>query len=390
MTTKIEERFIDFIRRYLILISFFAIALVGLRLRISMFDAQTSDFSFFQKSWIDQLGAYKGISGLAQEIGEYNVPYMLFLAIVSHTPLTDLYEVKAFLVFFDYVAAFASMLLISHIRKTKLFTEENLLVASIFMLSPVIFLESAYWSQCDALYTSLLLFCLYFMVKERHFTAMAFFGAAFAFKLQTVFFLPVILIYYFTTKKMKAFSFLMIPLVYFISVVPALIAGRGLSSVLHIYTNQTSLYDKLTMNCPNLYFFLQGDYNTLKTAGIFMTLGVLGVGAVMMIRRGAMSAKQLLLLSVWCTMVCVFFLPGMHERYFFIVCVFSIIYAFLERKDWWIAAGINIVCLLSWTPYLFQVTVIDLKYLAVANLILLFAVTYRLFFERKEQVLTEN
>ncbi|WP_295214482.1 hypothetical protein [Ruminococcus sp.] len=376
---RYETRFLDFFQKNVIFIGFFAVSILGLLLRIKLFPLETADYSYFMKSWIDQLKEHPGISGIGENIGEYNVPYMFFLAVIARTPFSDLYEIKGFSVLFDFIGAFAVILLLSHFQQTKLFTMENLLAYAAILFTPVVFLNSAFWAQCDFIYVSMLLFCMYFMVKERYALSMIFFGIAFAFKLQAMFFLPVILIYYFAAKKMRALNFLWIPVVFIIAALPAIFAGRGIVDTFTIYTKQTSIYENLTMECPNIYVFLPGDYAIFSKVGIMLTILTLGIGACLLIHKGSMDSKEIVLLAVWSTMVCIYFLPAMHERYVFIACIFSIVWAFLYHKDWWIAVGINLVCFLSSVTYLFKVTIFDLKYLAVANLVFLIAITIRLF-----------
>ena len=62
---------------------------------------------------------HPGLSGIGQNIGEYNVPYMLFLAIVGRTSFDDLYEIKNLSVLFDFLGSAAAVLLLSKIKGTK-------------------------------------------------------------------------------------------------------------------------------------------------------------------------------------------------------------------------------------------------------------------------------
>lgn len=381
---KYEEKFLNFITKNVIIIGFIAVSIMGLILRIVFFNAETADYSYFMRSWIDQLASYKGLSGIGENIGEYNVPYMLFLNIIARTPFNDLYEIKTLSVIFDYVGAFAVMKLISCICNTKFITLKNLAAYSVCLFSPVFFLNSAYWAQCDFIYVSALLICMYFMIKEKHNLSMTFFGIALSLKLQAVFFLPVIIIYYFSSKKMNAKSFLFIPIVYFIAVCPALFAGRGFKDTFLIYFRQTSIYETLTMECPNIFVFMSGDYDMFKKAGIIIAFSILGIGAVICIYKKLYSCQDIVMTAIWSTMICIYFLPSMHERYVFIACVFSVLLAFINPKDWWIAVGINAVCFFSCTTYLFKFTVFDLKYLSLANLIIIILLTKKLFIDNRK------
>ena len=379
----------DFVSKHALGIGFFALTVVSFLLRISLWDAITGDYSWFLTNWIRELGKYPGISGIGQNIGEYNVPYMLFLAVVGRTPANNLYEIKAFSVFFDYLGAFFAIKTVSFLRGTKLITPRNLFLYAAILFSPAIFLDSAFWAQCDMIYSAICLVCLYEMFRERYNSAMCFFGLALAFKLQALFFLPVILIYFFSTKKMKARSFLFAPAIFLLCDLPAILAGRSISDTLLIYVKQTGIYKELTKNCPNLYYIIGNPgnqkefYDLLHTAGILLTLAVLGIAAVIIIRRRSLTKQKTVLLATWCALAVAWLLPGMHERYTFMACVFAIVWAALTPRDWWVALGINLVTLCSYTPYLFHGTSVDMRWLALFNLAFLVYLTIRLFGEDK-------
>ncbi len=381
--------FRDFVSKHALGIGFFALTVVSFLLRISLWDAITGDYSWFLTNWIRELGKYPGISGIGQNIGEYNVPYMLFLAVVGRTPANNLYEIKAFSVFFDYLGAFFAIKIVSFLRGTKLITPRNLFLYAAILFSPAIFLDSAFWAQCDMIYSAICLVCLYEMFRERYNSAMCFFGLALAFKLQALFFLPVILIYFFSTKKMKARSFLFAPAIFLLCDLPAILAGRSISDTLLIYVKQTGIYKELTKNCPNLYYIIGNPgnqkefYDLLHTAGILLTLAVLGIAAVIIIRRRSLTKQKTVLLATWCALAVAWLLPGMHERYTFMACVFAIVWAALTPRDWWVALGINLVTLCSYTPYLFHGTSVDMRWLALFNLAFLVYLTIRLFGEDK-------
>ncbi len=388
--TSIERKICDLIRKHIVIIGFAAISVISLLLRIAMLDKVTSDYSFFMSRWIAELLQYEGISGIGQNIGEYNVPYMLFLAIVGRTPSYDLHEIKILSLIFDYIGAIMALKLISLVCNKKFFSKVNLIAYTVILLNPVFFLNSAYWAQCDFMYTALCLFSLYYLLKGRNNLSAIFFGLAIALKLQAIFFLPVLIICYLVTRRMKIFNFLWIPAVFILAALPAIIAGRDIMDTLTIYISQTSIYNSLTMSCPNIFVFITGEYEIFSKIGILMALSILGVGACLFIRRGEMNAKDIVLLCAWCSFVCIYFLPAMHERYPFMACVFSIIWAFICKKDWWVALGINLVCFMSYTPYLFHNTVVDMKYLALANLVFLAYMTFRLFSQKGREVFDVN
>lgn len=369
-------------------VGFVAVTIAGLILRLAMLDHVTADYSFFLKGWIAQLMQYEGLSGLGQSIGEYNVPYMLFLAIVGRTPFNDLYEIKLLSILFDYIGAFAILKILAFLFQDRFFTPKQLLAYAIVLLDPVFFLDSAFWAQCDMIYTALCLLCLLCLLKEHYHGAMLLYGLAISVKLQAIFFFPVLVILFFTAKRLRIWHFLWIPAVFLAAALPAILAGRGVVDTLSIYFAQTSIYQSLTMACPNLFALWSGDYGLFSKIGILLAFAVLGIGLLILRKQGMLENKRIVLLAAWSAMVCIYFLPAMHERYPFMACVFVILWAFIEHRDAWIALGVNFVCLMSYLPYLFQITPIDMTYLAIANLVFLLALTVRLFWKPRKKIHT--
>ena len=380
--TKIEMKICEFLEKYIAFIGFAAVTLLSLFLRIAMLDKVTSDYSFFMSKWIAQLNEYNGLAGLGESIGEYNVPYMTFLAIIGKTPANDLHEIKILSIIFDYIGACAAVMILSMIGEKKFFSVSNLVAYAVILFNPVFFLNSAYWAQCDFIYTALCLLSLYYILKGKNNFGMIFFALALTVKLQAIFFLPTLVIYYFVTGKVKIANFLWIPPIFVLAALPAIIAGRDAFETLSIYFAQTSIYSSLTMSCPNIFVFITGEYEIFSKVGILLTLTALGVGLCYLMKCKKLTSEKMLLLATWCSFVCVFFLPAMHERYPFMACAFSLIWAFINKKDAWVAIGINLVCFLSYTPYLFKNTVIDMKYLAIANFVFLVYISYKLFLSK--------
>ena len=377
---NLETKIIEFVNKNSVVLFFVFITLMAFILRYIFFTHKSGDYICFISIWIEKLSQFEGFSGLGENIGEYNVPYMFFLTLISKTPFNDLIEIKIFSIIFDFAGAFIAVKIISYLKNTRFFTPSNMLLYSLILFNPVVFLDSAYWAQCDFIYVSMIMVSVYYMLKEKFTPSMIFFGIALTFKLQSVMFLPVIIIFYFVSGKMKIKHFLWIPAVYGISIVPALIAGRGLKDTLSIYVNQTGIYKQLTMNCPNIYNLLQGDYNMFRNAGIILTMGILGTGALLFItKRKQFVRADMLLLTIWVTQSCICFLPSMHERYAFMTCIFSILWSAFYKKDWWITVVINFVCLLSFTPYLCGIEIIKLGYLAVVNIAVFIILSHELF-----------
>ena len=70
-----------------------------------------------------------------------------------------------------------------------------------------------------------------------------------------------------------------------------------------------------------------------------------------------------------------FLLPEMHDRYFYLADVLSIVAAFYFPRMFYIAVGVQLCSLLSYAPYLINTEIIGLSYVAVGVLILVIITT---------------
>jgi len=64
-----------------------------------------------------------------------------------------------------------------------------------------VIINGAAWGQCDAIYTAFCLGSLYFILADRPAWACILFGLALSFKLQAVFFAPVLLLLFLRGKR---------------------------------------------------------------------------------------------------------------------------------------------------------------------------------------------
>src|SRR6202022_4654634 len=88
------------------------------------------------------------------------------------------------------------------------------------LFAPTLFLNSAVWGQMDAAYAACCLGSLCFMLRERPVGACICFGLALSFKIQAIFFLPVLFILLLTRKLPLKFVVL-IPETYLLLLAPA-------------------------------------------------------------------------------------------------------------------------------------------------------------------------
>ena len=107
-------------------------------------DHRSGDYNTFLVKWVDYFRQNGGFHGFAESIGNYNVPYLYFLALFSYLPLNDLYLIKLLSIAFDVVLAFGMMKLVG------LFTfsiPKRLMAYLGTLLLPTVVINGAIWGQ---------------------------------------------------------------------------------------------------------------------------------------------------------------------------------------------------------------------------------------------------
>lgn len=200
------------------------------------------------------------------------MPYQIITYLLTLTPLGPLYSYKALSIVFDFVLAVSAALLVYYFDSKKSHLKPVFTYALVFCSMTVV-LNSSFRAQCDSIYVSFNLLSIYFLKKEKNIPSFVMLGIAFAFKLQSVFILPVYLFYYICTRKTSILHFLIIPAVDFLMCLPAIILGRNPLGFIAIYAEQTDCGMLIQMNCPNIFAFIC-DGNDMNYYFLFRTLSI--------------------------------------------------------------------------------------------------------------------
>lgn len=348
---KIKEKLLK--PKSLSIIFVLVIVLLAIFARYKMLQYKSPDYTVFLERWFNQIKELGGISALKYNIGDYNVPYITIMAILTYIPISPIYTIKAVSIFFDFVGAIFAGLLVNEFTKEK----KNMkimpyIVFAVILFLPTVLMDSALWGQCDMIYVSFILMSLYFLKKDKTIISFICLGIAFAFKLQFIFILPIYLLLYLRSKKISIFHFLIIPLVNFVMCLPALIMGRSLKDCIMIYFNQTGTYTSLTLNYPNLYNVFGEFFETQTTILIIFTLVILGIIAFYLIYKKVDIKSNMIKLGLLFALIMVYFLPRMHERYGFLAEILSIIYVATEKKNYEIPVILQLATISGYYSFL--------------------------------------
>ena len=300
-----------------------AIALLG---RLPFFPRETSDFTDFLLPWSERLRQLGGFRGLGKNIGNYNVPYMVLLALFTYLPIPALYLIKFTSLLFDLLLALTLGLFILHLGGSRV---RGGVCFALCLALPTVFINGAVWGQCDSIYVSLALLGLWLCLAGKPGWGMAAFGLSFAFKLQAIFLLPV-LFPLLLTGKVKWYHLPIFPAVYALAVSPAVLAGRKLTDVLLFYVSTAATVGSgLNYNSPSmyslLYFYRLTDTAGAAKAGIFAAaLLCLLVCALFLLKRKRITDKSILFAALLLSLGLPLLLPHMHDRYFYFVDVLTL------------------------------------------------------------------
>ena len=302
--------------------------LVSLGLRLMWFDYETLDYQNFLARWAAFFRQQGGFSALKYQVGNYNIPYLYFLALFSYLPVSDLYLIKLLSVLFDVLLAWSAARLTAHFTRSPF---RRLCCFFTVMLLPTVFFNGAVWGQCDSLYVMPLLLGLDLGLRKRPVGSVILAAVAFGFKLQAVFVLPVWLVLW-MTGKIKARHLLLFPVSYVVLVLPSVLLGRPFWETVTLYFSQTgSIGSGLNYNSPSIFaiFWHVADTQMASViaiiAAFLLMANLLGIA---WIYRERLSDQCILALALLFAIGIPFLLPHMHDRYFYAADLLSVVLSF--------------------------------------------------------------
>ena len=319
-------------------------------------DYVSLDYTQFLSEWYDYFKANGGFAAIAGSVGDYNAPYLYFMAAISYLDTPGLYLIKLFSILWDVVLAWGCLRLARSLTRERQGSAAPLMAFGAALLLPTAVLNGAYWGQCDAIYGALCVHAAASALDGRNKASAALMGVAFAFKLQSIFVLPLWGVLW-LAGKVKFRELWVFPLTYLISIVPALLLGKPLGDILGIYFNQMGEYSsRLVLNAPTVYQLL--PYGT-EDPGHLALLGVLAAGTLSLallaagfLFRGRMDNGLAMAAAVVLCVGVPFLLPYMHERYFFLADVFTLCWACANWKRLPAAVLVEASSLASYILYL--------------------------------------
>jgi Gpi18-like mannosyltransferase len=234
------------------------------------------------------------------------------------------------------------------------------------LIAPTVVCNSGMWGQADSIYAGLLLACIFLLMQGRGALAMMAFALALSIKFQSMFLAPALCAFW-LRRLIRFWHLLLVPLVYALAMVPAWLEGRPALDLATVYMTQSVTYRSLSKGAPNFYFWVPDRYyDPIVIAGVVL-MAVIGIYYVWYVVRSRVRLDPPLILKLCLLSVLMtpFFLPKMHDRFFFVADVTAIAYAFYFPRQYPVAILVSFASFFAYQHFLFQYTLVPPKLLPI-------------------------
>jgi Gpi18-like mannosyltransferase len=382
-------------RKYIAISAVAAIVVLALAMRVSVLHVISNDMRYFLLPWYEHFAKF-GLHGIATIDSNYNVPYLYFIWLATQLPFAPIDSIKLITLTFEIAFAVLVYFIGKEYYPKSTYIPLILAIGSFF--TPTLFVQGALWGQCDIIYTTFLVASWWMITKGKQGLAWILFGTALAFKLQAIFFLPYIAYTWFVSSRVKkpllskvnlSVLYPLIPLaVIFIAALPAVTLGRSAASIFGVYIGQvtdpgtttslgsaTSVFQLFVrMNDPSILYLA-------KPAIFFTGALVIAILATYILYVKRDTFKDRFVLPLLLLTATPYFLPFMHDRYFFAAEIFAVLFAVLTRKLFLVAIAVLLqaTALPLYATYLWHTNFWPVSLLALIQLSIIGTLLYQLF-----------
>ena len=386
--------FLKFLQKHYIIIAMVLATALALVARYFVVLHPTQDSVGYVLSWMNSIKE-NGFASFYKTSADYSPIFLFMIAIISLLPSgkqvtingytfyqNDMIYMKTVYYLVTIALAFAVYLLIKEFTSSKGKAAIGYIAT---LVLPTVFLNSAVWGNADVIYVTFLVYSFYFIIKDKQRLAFIFFGLAFANKLQAVFLAP-FLVYLMFARKIKVHKLIYAILALFVTFLPAYFCGASFTDTFKYITEQIGGYNKLTLGCANLWQIIDISGDLFKDNVTWYSLSLIAVTLICVYYRGVDldNKENLFKMGFFLIMITIFFLPHMHERYFYIIDVLVLVYAFIDKKKFYFVPLMQISSIIAYFHYLAGYYFIDswgegsVNIAAFINILILIVVAYDL------------
>ena len=341
--TSLENKFIDAINKHRNVLLLVLLFVLGAAIRWAGRYFVSEDMTYCLMPWFEKIKAAGGLPALSNQVGDYGILYQTLISIMTYLPIQSVVQYKLLSSLFDIPLALVAAAIYRDVRLSdKVATPEtrsrvrmqSWLVAAVVWLLPTVMLNSSYWGQCDSLYATCCLATLYLLRRNSFVGAFVMLGLAFACKLQTVFILPIIGVYYLVQKRFSLIWILLSVVVMWLSGIVAFAYGRNLLAPILIYSGQVGHYQEMYMSFPSLWMLVGNDYWSMRWFAILLTFAVLAVGLWYCLnhKHNILSNERFYAVAAWFMWSMLLFLPSIHDRYAYLLDLLLVLLACWDRR----------------------------------------------------------
>jgi Gpi18-like mannosyltransferase len=183
---KIERKIVEFVERNVNILFMLAITGLAIVVRYAGRDFVSGDMTWFLLGWFQKIADNGGIHSLKNQVGDYNILYQTIVALFTYIGDKSIYYYKILSIFFDFCMAISAAIFACELSKKEKNDKVFFVTFAVVIMLPTVILNSAYWGQCDSIYTTFIILTLLYLYKGKYHSAFVFLGIAFAFKMQTI------------------------------------------------------------------------------------------------------------------------------------------------------------------------------------------------------------
>ena len=352
--------------KYLWVLIILVVLAVGLVARYAVVRYSTNDISGIVFNWMDQIRGL-GFKNMWQVKADYSPLYIFMIALFTLLPdgpkvteygqayyLYDMYYLKTVQFVFDILLAFGIFFVIHRITKNKWLSTIGFAIS---FLLPVQAVNSGMWGQCDGFYTCMFVWAIYLIMARKSWAGNILVGLALAVKLQAVFILP-LLVYLWVKRKTHIWDLLFMAIGFFVTFIPYWILGSGFLTPFKFISAQVGGYSNLTLGAGSIWHLFEyrhypSNVPLLSRFALFIGLGLIGIFFIIIFaRRIKLNNEAIITVGTFLIGIVPFFLPHMHERYFYALDVLVVAYCLVRKKHYYLIPLMQVSSGIAYYHYL--------------------------------------
>ena len=363
---KLGFNFHEFLNKNLLIFLIILVTGISLLVRYMVCLYPTNDVVGYVFNWMNNIQKV-GFNKFYTVDADYSPLFMFIISIFTCLPKGELisingysfyanwmYYLKTIYFIMDILIAVGVYLIIKEITKDKL---KASLGYMIFLCLPVQLTNSAIWGNSDSMYFCCFIYAIYFVLKRKDYLVWLMFGISLALKLQSVFILP-FLFYLVLSRRLKLYPIFMAFVGLMATFLPSYCCGASFTQPFTYFSKQVNGYSYLTLGCANIWKFFNvynGDSksNVLNKASTLIGLLFIGLfTAILYIRKIKLTQENIVYIATFLIGIVPFFLPHMHERYFYSLDVLILVYCFIKNKKYFFIILMQISSGIAYYHYL--------------------------------------